>query len=82
MHPVSLLLYQHPSAERKRGELVPTCTQCVEGWGLGKLGLPLQTRQKALYNHSQTLNHTRTAYIHTHMHETVSYHKEVLVNLS
>ena len=58
-------VYQHPSAERKRGELVPTCTQC-RGLGAREARTSLQTRQKALYSHSRTLNHTCTTYIHTH----------------
>ena len=72
-------VYQHPSGEGKRGELVPTCTQC-RGLGTREARTFLQTRQKALYSHSQTLTHTQ--HTHTHTHETVSCHKEVLVNPS
>ena len=57
-------VYQHPSAEGKRGELVPICTQCG-GLGAREARTSLQTRRKALYSHSQTLTHAQHTYTHT-----------------
>lgn len=66
---------------REREESLCPPAPSVEGWGLGKRGLPFR-RDRRLSIVTHRPSHTHNIHTHTHSHQTVSCHKEVHVNLS